>query len=202
MHPLLKGSPHHRGKETNEDVGLGAVLLLMIERAQSKVVLAHAKGVFDLGESDVGLPEGGGVLALEVGAQEVTTDGQFGPLAVLFFLFDGNGQPLAALVVGVTEPWEGQYPRVSKQIRAQFEETLSTHCLPNTCRRRVYTTNMIERVMREIKRRTNVVGIFPNEAAADRLVGAHLLERNDTWNCEQARYLDLDRLEEWCDASG
>lgn len=92
--------------------------------------------------------------------------------------------------------WEKDYPRAAKQIREQFEETLATHELPKSCRRRVYTTNMVERVMREIKRRTNVVGIFPNEAAADRLVGAHLLERHETWACERARYLTMDWHEE------
>ena len=96
----------------------------------------------------------------------------------------------------VAARWEKQYPQVAKQIRAQFEETLATHDLPNTCRRRVYTTNMIERVMAEIKRRTNVVGIFPNAASADRLIGAHLLERHETWACERARYLTMNWLDD------
>ena len=92
----------------------------------------------------------------------------------------------------IAERWEKQYPQVAKQIREQFEETLAAHDLPNTCRRRVYTTNMVERVMAEIKRRTNVVGIFPNAASADRLIGAHLLERHETWTCERARYLTMN----------
>lgn len=96
----------------------------------------------------------------------------------------------------VAARWDKQYPQVAKQIRAQFEETLATHDLPNTCRRRVYTTNMIERVMAEIKRRTNVVGIFPNAASADRLIGAHLLERHETWACERARYLTMNWLDD------
>lgn len=95
----------------------------------------------------------------------------------------------------VAERWEGQYPRLARQIRDQFEETLATHALPESCRRRVYTTNMVERVMREIKRRTDVVGIFPNEASADRLVGAQLMERHERWACERARYVKLDQYE-------
>ncbi|MDQ7020151.1 MAG: IS256 family transposase [Robiginitomaculum sp.] len=95
----------------------------------------------------------------------------------------------------VAERWESSYPRAAKQIRAQFEETLAVHHLPREHRRRVYTTNMMERVMKEIKRRTRVVGIFPNEAAADRLIGAHLLERQDTWHCERMRYLVMEHLE-------
>ena len=46
--------------------------------------------------------------------------------------------------------------------------------------------------MREIKRRTHVVGIFPNESSCDRLVGAHFLERDETWQCERMRYLVMD----------
>lgn len=96
----------------------------------------------------------------------------------------------------VAERWENQYPQVATQIREQFEETLATHDLPGPCRRRVYTTNMIERVMAEIKRRTNVVGIFPNVASADRLIGAHLLERHESWVCERARYLTMNWVDE------
>jgi len=97
----------------------------------------------------------------------------------------------------IAERWEKQYPRLATQIRDQFEETLATHGLPNTCRRRVYTTNMMERVMREIKRRTNVVGIFPNDPSADRLIGAQLMEYHEKWACERARYLDLERYDDW-----
>jgi len=95
----------------------------------------------------------------------------------------------------IAQRWEGNYPRVAKQIRDQFEETLAVHELPNVHRRRVYTTNVMERLMREIKRRTNIVGIFPNEAACDRLVGAQLLERHETWQCERMRYLVMEHLE-------
>ena len=95
----------------------------------------------------------------------------------------------------VAERWEGQYPKLAKQIRDQFEQTLAVHGLPREHERKVYTSNMIERVMEEIKRRTRVVGIFPNEASADRLIGAQLLERQETWQCEQKRYLAMEHLE-------
>lgn len=96
----------------------------------------------------------------------------------------------------VAERWEKRYPLVAKQIRDQFEETLAVHNLPGEVRRRVYTTNIMERVMREIKRRTRVVGIFPNTAACDRLIGAHLIERDETWQCERMRYLIIERLDQ------
>lgn len=96
----------------------------------------------------------------------------------------------------VAQRWEKEYPRAAEQIRAQFEETLAVHDLPQEHRRRVYTTNIMERLMREIKRRTHVVGIFPNESSCDRLVGAHLLERDESWQCERMRYLVMDHLEQ------
>lgn len=95
----------------------------------------------------------------------------------------------------VAQRWQAQYPRAAAQIREQFEQTLAVHHLPGAHRRRVYTTNMMERLMREIKRRTRVVGIFPNESSCDRLVGAHLLERHERWHCEPARYLAMEHLE-------
>lgn len=95
----------------------------------------------------------------------------------------------------IAERWEVPYPRLAQQIREQFEETLAVHDLPKAHRRRVYTTNMMERLIKEIKRRTQVVGIFPNEAAADRLIGAHLLERHESWQCQRSRYLNMEHLE-------
>jgi len=96
----------------------------------------------------------------------------------------------------VAERWEKHYPRAAKQIREQFEETLAVHDLPREHRRRVYTTNAMERLMEEIKRRTRVVGIFPNVPSCDRLVGAHFLERHEAWQCERTRYLVMDHLRE------
>lgn len=92
--------------------------------------------------------------------------------------------------------WEGKCPALSQQLRAGFEDCLTVHDLPNRLRRRLHSTNMIERVMREIKRRTDAVSIFPNEASCDRLIGAHLMERHETWFCESKRYLDLDGREQ------
>ncbi len=102
----------------------------------------------------------------------------------------------------IAQQWETRYPALAKQIGEQFEETLAVHQLPPKHRKRVYTSNMIERVMTEIKRRTKVVGIFPNPESADRLIGAHLLERHEKWCCEQARYLCMEYLDEGAKSEG
>jgi transposase-like protein len=64
---------------------------------------------------------------------------------------------------------------------------------PAQHRAKLRSTNPLERLNGEIKRRTEVVGIFPNEAAITRLVGVILLEQNDEWSVQRARYMTLER---------
>ncbi len=59
---------------------------------------------------------------------------------------------------------------------------------------KLHSTNPIERLNGEIKRRTEVVGIFPNDDAIVRLVGALLLEQNDEWAVQRARYMTLETI--------
>ena len=65
---------------------------------------------------------------------------------------------------------------------------------PAQHRAKLHSTNPIERLNGEIKRRTDVVGIFPNEDAIVRLVGAILLEQNDEWAMQRARYMTLETI--------
>lgn len=82
---------------------------------------------------------------------------------------------------------------------AAEEDVLAFMAFPREHRAKIHSTNPLERVNCEIKRRTDVVGIFPNEAAVTRLVGAILLEQNDEW-AVQRRYMSLATLAPISDA--
>ena len=73
-------------------------------------------------------------------------------------------------------------------------DVLAYMTFPKEHRTKLHSTNPIERLNGEIKRRTNVVGIFPNEAAITRLIGAILLEQNDDWAVQRARYMTLESI--------
>jgi transposase-like protein len=65
---------------------------------------------------------------------------------------------------------------------------------PREHRAKIHSTKPIERLNGEIKRRTDVVGIFPNADAVVRLVGAILLEQSDEWATQRARYMTLETI--------
>ena len=73
-------------------------------------------------------------------------------------------------------------------------DVLAYMSFPVAHRTKLHSTNPIERLNGEIKRRTEVVGIFPNEDAITRLVGAILLEQNDEWAVQRARYMTLETI--------
>ena len=73
-------------------------------------------------------------------------------------------------------------------------DVLAYMSFPIQHRAKLHSTNPLERLNGEIKRRTEVVGIFPNEAAITRLVGAILLEQNDEWAVQRARYITLESI--------
>ena len=93
----------------------------------------------------------------------------------------------------VADKWERRAPKMTRTLRGGVEETLTVKRIGARLWRRMSTTNMMERLMKELKRRTRTVGAFPNVAALERLVGAMVIEKDETWACEPMRYLALER---------
>ena len=98
-----------------------------------------------------------------------------------------------------------QWRRVADQLRPKVPklaglmdqaepDVLAYMTFPQQHRAKLHSTNPLERLNGEIKRRTDVVGIFPNEAAVVRLVGAILLEQSDEWATQRARYMTLEAI--------
>ena len=93
------------------------------------------------------------------------------------------------------EKWGGKYRKLCDWAEANIEETLTFLRLPRQHHKHMKSTNMLERLMEELKRRTYVVRIFPNSASCLRLVRALAAEIHDGW-IEADRYLDMSLLEE------
>ena len=93
------------------------------------------------------------------------------------------------------EKWGLKYPKLCNWVEENIEQTLTFLSLPRQHHKHMKSTNMLERLMEELKRRTRVVRIFPNPASCLRLVRAVAAEIHDGW-IEADRYLDMDLLEE------
>ena len=93
----------------------------------------------------------------------------------------------------VADQLRPRFPKVAALLDDAEHDVLAYMDYPEAHRSKLHSTNPIERLNKEVKRRTNVVGIFPNEASVRRLVGAVLLEQNDDWQL-QHRYLTLETM--------
>ena len=81
-------------------------------------------------------------------------------------------------------------------IASEFTTDVLSHLdFPEQHRSKLHSTNPLERLNKEVKRRADVVGIFPNEASIIRLIGAVLLEQNDEWQL-QHRYMQVEAMAE------
>ena len=90
-------------------------------------------------------------------------------------------------------------PKLATIMDEAEHDVLAYMSFPKEHRTKLHSNNPIERVNGEVKRRTEVVGIFPNEEAIVRLVGAILLEQNDEWAVQRARYMTLETIGQMSD---
>ena len=91
--------------------------------------------------------------------------------------------------------WQEKYPKLCVWVEENIEETLTFYRLPREHHKHLKSTNRLERLNQEIKRRTHVIRIFPNEESALRLIRALAVEIHEDW-IEVHRYLNMEMLRE------
>lgn len=104
------------------------------------------------------------------------------------------GEARNDLALWITK-WESRYGKLVAWVEDNIEETLTFYRLPAQHHKHLKSTNMLERLNEELKRRTHVVRIFPNAASCLRLVRALAVETHENW-IEATRYLNMDLLRE------
>jgi putative transposase len=116
-------------------------------------------------------------------------------LAMINTVFAQENQEAAIIQWrSVADQLRVKFPKLATLMDGSECDVLAYMSFPKAHSKQIHSTNPLERVNAEIKRRTDVVGIFPNEAAITRLVGALLLEQSDEWAL-QRRYMQLEGLQ-------
>lgn len=96
----------------------------------------------------------------------------------------------------MADRWERQSPAVAAMLREGLDDCLAVEQLPAHHRRRLRSTNLLENMMKRLKKRTRVVGVFPNRASCQRLIGAQLLELHEQWQTEEKAYFNMESVQD------
>jgi putative transposase len=117
-------------------------------------------------------------------------------LMELRWIYDRRNLEEAQRDVGVwLAKWSARYPKLCSWVEENIPETLSFYRLPRQHHKHLKSSNMLERLMEEFKRRTLIVRIFPNTASCLRLIRALAIEMHENW-IEATRYLNMEPLSE------
>ena len=106
----------------------------------------------------------------------------------------GRCRRRADAVAEVADQARPRVPKLAALMDEAEADVLAYMGFPVQHRAKLHSTNPLERLNGEIKRRSEVVGIFPNDDAVIRLIGALLLEQNDEWAVQRARYMTLETI--------
>ena len=112
-------------------------------------------------------------------------------------LYDASTPEIARIIMEeILKEFSEKAPKAMETLELGFDDVTSVLSLPVKYRKRLRTSNSIERLNQEIRRRERVIRIFPNEESLIRLMGALLIEKHDQWSSGR-RYLDMDEYYEF-----
>ena len=106
-----------------------------------------------------------------------------------------NVQEARLDLVAWLSKWQAKYPKLCEWVEANIEETFTFYRLPKEHHKHLKSTNVLERLNQELKRRTHVIRIFPNGQSCLRLIRALAVEIHEAW-LETYRYLNMEALRE------
>jgi len=115
---------------------------------------------------------------------------------IMAVLHAPDRQTAQVLLTGILNDYANRAPRAMNILEAGIDDALAVLVYPEPLRRRLRTTNGVERLNEEIRRRERVIRIFPNRNSALRLIGALLIEQDEVWTSGK-RYLNMAAYWEW-----